>query len=89
MDQTSTNTPPAVDTGDVWVVVRLEKPEIYFLRYTVESYEGLCVPTTLPGGEGLVLLTTTSDLAETLAEALEGLKKEMEIEVLEWGTGDP
>lgn len=72
---------------DVWAEVRVEKPEIYFLRFTLESHEGLCVPTTMPGGEGLVRLNTSADLREELQLVLEGLSREMKIEILSWGEG--
>lgn len=74
---------------DAWVVVRVEKHEIFHLRYTMEAYEGLCVTTTLPGGQGLVRLNTSHSLIPDLMTVLEALKKEMELEIIEAGEDTP
>jgi len=74
---------------EAWVLLRVDKPGIYFLRYTMEAYEGLCIPTTLPGGEGLVRLTTSLALRPELEAALEGLGREMPLEIIGWGEGLP
>ena len=55
----------------------------------MEAYEGLCVPTTLPGGEGLVRLITEKRLRGELEKVLKKLGDEMHIEVLRWGEGAP
>ena len=68
---------------DAWVLLRLERSEIYFLRYTLEAYEGLCVTTTLPGGEGLIRLSTSSEQLPTLLEILENLASETPLSILE------
>jgi len=72
---------------EYWVLVRVERSEIFFLRYTLEAYEGLCVSTTQAGGEGLVLVYTAASQRETLNELIEALGAEMELEVIERGEG--
>lgn len=74
---------------DAWVLLRVPKADICILRYTLEAYEGLCVPTTLPGGGGLVRLTTSASLLPDLLEAVAGLGREIPIEVLDKGLGEP
>ena len=37
---------------EIWALCRVARPDIFLLRYTLEAHEGLCVSTTLPGGEG-------------------------------------
>lgn len=76
-------------TRDAWIVVRVEKPEIFHLRYTMEAYEGLAVTTTLPGGEGLVRLNTSHSLIPDLTMVLNALKKELRLEIIETGEDTP
>ncbi|TLN00739.1 DUF4911 domain-containing protein [bacterium] len=71
---------------EIWVLCKVEKPLIFFLRYTLESHEGLAVPTTLPGGEGLVRIYTEEGRRKELEELLEALKKEIGLDILEWGS---
>jgi hypothetical protein len=77
------------DQLDVWVLCRVPRREVCYLRYTLEAYEGLCVPTTLPGRGGVVRLLTSAGLRAELQETLEALAAEMELEILEWGVGRP
>lgn len=74
---------------DAWILLRVAKPDICLLRYTLEAYEGLCVPTTLPGGGGLVRLTTSLSLLQELLNAVEGLSREIDLEIIERGVGEP
>ncbi len=74
---------------EVWALCRVPRAEVCYLRYTLESYEGLCIPTTLPGGEGLVRLLTSEGKRSALAEALSSLSRELTLEVVEWGWGPP
>lgn len=84
-----TKTNPGNINGDAWLLVRVAKPDICHLRYTLEAYEGLCVPTTLPGGNGMVRLTTSKGLIAELVRAIEGIAKEVEVEIIERGEGEP
>jgi hypothetical protein len=69
------------------VLCRVPKAEVCYLRYTLEAYEGLCVPTTLPGGGGRVRLTTSSGQRAELEGVLRGLAAEIPMVVEEWGVG--
>jgi len=82
---------PTADTTvtEIWALCRVPKTEIYHLRYTLEAYEGLCVPTTLPGGGGFVRLLSSGGLRAELGAVLEALAGEIGLEVLEWGEGPP
>lgn len=75
--------------GDAWVLLRVPRADICILRYTLEAYEGLCVPTTLPGGEGLVLLSTSGSLLPELLLTLEGLGEEIPLVVLDQRCAKP
>jgi hypothetical protein len=73
--------------SEAWALCRVPKAEICYFRYTLEAYEGLCLPTTLPGQGGLVRLLTSLELRPELERCLAGLAREVEFEVLEWGEG--
>lgn len=72
---------------EIWVIVKMAKPDIFFIRYITEAYEGLCIPTTLPDSDGLVLLLTGKDMEDELRVAIDALVEEFGIEVIQWGTG--
>ncbi len=74
---------------EVWAVCRASRPDLVYLRYTLEAYEGLCVATTLPGAEGRVRLITSAELRDELARTLEALAAEIPLTVEVWGEGDP
>ena len=77
------------DAGrEIWVVCRVPRSEVCYLRYTLEAYEGLCVPTTLPGGGGAVRLLTGAAQRADLETLLEALALEMPIRVEGWGEGE-
>jgi hypothetical protein len=75
------------EASEVWVLCRVPKPEVCYLRYTLEAYEGLCIPTTLPGQGGVVRLLTSRESREALEATLHALSEELELEVLAWGEG--
>ena len=70
---------------EIWVVVKIPRADIFFLRYTLDAYEGLAVLTTIPGGEGLVRIYTEESQRGELEAVIEGLKEEIDLEVIEWG----
>lgn len=79
----------ACPDDEVWVRCRVPKADICYLRYTLEAYEGLCVPTTLPGKGGVVQLLTSRALRAQLEEVLAALAGETGLQILEWGEGNP
>lgn len=70
---------------EIWVLCKVERPQIFFLRYTIEAHEGLAVSTTLPGGEGLVRIYTELSREEELEELLSALQSEIGLEIVERG----
>lgn len=75
------------DAEEVWVICRVPVPELVRLRYTLEAYEGLCVATTLPGGQGRVRLLTSAGLRRELEGVLHALADEMPLVAETWGEG--
>lgn len=73
---------------DVWAICRVPRAEVCFLRYTLEAYEGLCIPTTLPGREGRLRLLTSPQKAAELDSVLRALAAELPLVVESWGEGD-
>jgi hypothetical protein len=78
-------TPPPPE--EIWALVKMAKPDIFFIRHITEAYEGLCVPTTVPNSDGLVLLQSDKSLEDDLHTAVKALTDEFGIEVIRWGTG--
>lgn len=74
---------------EVWALCRVPRDLLFRLRYTLEAYEGLCLSTTAPGGEGYVWLRTSRELRLSLEETLTALAHEMDLQVLGWGSGKP
>ena len=70
---------------EIWALCRVSRPDIFILRYTLEAHEGLCVSSTLPGGEGLVRVYTSVSQKAQLEKVLDGLTREMSLEIVEWG----
>ena len=67
---------------EVWTLCRVPREAICYLRYTLEAYEGLCIPTTVPGRGGLVRLLTEARLTPELDRVLAGLAEEIPLEIL-------
>jgi hypothetical protein len=76
------------ETDEVRVTCRVPTHELCYFRYTLEAYEGLCLPTTLPGGEGRVRLATSAGQRRQLETVLHALSREFPLEVEPWG-GSP
>lgn len=72
-------------TCELQVICTVPTPELCYFRHTLEAYEGLCVPTTLPGGQGRVRLATSAAQRAKLATVLVALAKEIPLEVGPWG----
>ena len=70
---------------EIWVLCRVPRHEIFFLRYNLDAYEGVAVSTTLPGGEGLVRIFTDESQRKELEELLISFEREIDLEVVEWG----
>jgi len=77
------------DPGEAWVICRARREDLVYLRNTLDAYEGLCLATTLPGGEGRLRLLTSAEQAPELEEVLSALAGECEITVERWGEGPP
>ena len=56
------------------------------MRYNLEAYEGVGIPTTLPGREGLVKVITTEEQRTVLEEILNWFADEVRMERIEWGS---
>jgi hypothetical protein len=74
---------------EVWALCRVPRERLFYLRYTLEAYEGLCLATTLPGRGGYVVTRTSPELRDELGRTLQALAEEMPLEVLRWGEGEP
>ena len=70
--------------AELQVTCRVPTRELCYFRYTLEAYEGLCLPTTLPGGEGRVRLATSAGQRPQLEAVLHALSEEIPLEVEEW-----
>ncbi|TAL16980.1 DUF4911 domain-containing protein [bacterium] len=71
--------------SEIWVLCRVPREEIFFLRYILDAYDGLAVSTTLPGGEGLVRIYTEMSRKEELDKLLEALGEEFSVEIADRG----
>ncbi len=69
---------------ELHVICRVRRQDVGYLRYTLEAYEGLCLPTTLPGGGGRVRLATSPEQRPLLAHVLAGLGEEIGLQVEDW-----
>ncbi len=72
---------------DVWALCRVPRAEVCFVRYTLEAYEGLCIPTTLPGGAGRLRLLTSREQKADLDAVLRSLADQVALVVESWGEG--
>jgi hypothetical protein len=77
------------ESDEIQVLCRVPRNELCYFRYTLEAYEGLCLPTTLPEGEGLVLLSTSKGQRRPLESLLHALAEEIPIQVLKWSHEPP
>lgn len=74
----------STETDEVQVICRVPRSELCYFRYTLESYEGVCLATTLPGREGRVLLSSSAGLRPALADLLEAVSRELPLEIESW-----
>ncbi len=61
---------------------RLHRKDIAYLKFIIESYEGMAVVRTKDPHEAVVELMVAPGWEEDLEEVLEGLRKEIGIEPL-------
>ena len=73
-------------TDELQVVCRIPTQELCYFRYTLEAYEGLCLTTTLTGGDGRVRLATSEGQRPQLEALLRALAKELPLEVEGWSS---
>lgn len=56
---------------------RVERKRIGYLRFIVESYDGLAMVSTIDASEGIVSLATPECLAAEVDQLIQALKGEM------------
>jgi hypothetical protein len=61
---------------------RVDRREIYFLKFIVEAYEGLAMMRTLEASRGIVVLHVAPGCEEELCRLLDSLGHDMLIEPL-------
>ncbi len=71
------------------VVCRVPRDRLYRFRHTLEAHEGVCLASTLAGGDGRVRLLTSRDRAEELEHLLAELAREMPVAVETWDGDRP
>ncbi|NOY44697.1 MAG: DUF4911 domain-containing protein [Deltaproteobacteria bacterium] len=74
---------------EIWVECRVPHAHIYFVRYTLDAYDGLCLASTVEDPSGRVRLLSTEDRADELDRVLEALAEEVPLRVVGRGTLDP
>ncbi len=62
--------------------LRLRREDIAYFKFIVESYEGMAVVRTKDPSEAIVELMVAPGWEKDVQELLEGLQKEIPIEVL-------
>ena len=62
--------------------IRIEKKSISYLKWLLESHDGLATPTTRPGAPDVVDLQVSPDLVEELDALLAALAEEVALEPL-------
>ena len=58
---------------------RVDRKEIFFLRFIFEAYDGIAVLTTIDPGLGIVALYIAPDCEEEVEMVLQDLKKDIMI----------
>ncbi|MBW1840197.1 MAG: DUF4911 domain-containing protein [Deltaproteobacteria bacterium] len=61
---------------------RLDRKEIYFLKFILEAYDGIATFKTLDPEAGVVKLFIAPGCEETVEAVMQDLKKEIMIEVI-------
>jgi hypothetical protein len=59
---------------------RVRREDIAYIKFIIESYEGMAVVRTVDRSEAIVELMVAPGWEKDLEEVLEGLRKEMTIE---------
>ncbi|MGQ9509645.1 MAG: DUF4911 domain-containing protein [Thermodesulfobacteriota bacterium] len=65
--------------------LRLNRKDIAYLKFIIEAYEGMAVVRTKDPNEGIVELMVAPGWEKEVEEVLEGLRKEIPMEVLHQG----
>ena len=71
------------------VLCRVPRDRLYPFRHLLEGYDGLCVASTLAGGDGRVRLLTSQDRRKELERLLAELARELPVAVEAWEGDDP
>jgi hypothetical protein len=62
-------------------VFRVDREEIGYLRFTLESYDGMAVVTTLDPCAALIEVSISHGCEETVLELLEALRQEEGLQI--------
>lgn len=75
--------PPEGYGGIVPFFLRVRPADIAYLKFLVESYEGIAVVRTLDPRRALVVLLAAKDFVETVSALVSSLAQELPCEVVE------
>lgn len=64
-------------------IYRVPAREIQYVRYTLESYDGMAVVKTLDPGPALIEITAAPGCGEIVSEIIDSLRRDEGIHVLE------
>ena len=68
--------------GMVLRSIRVDKNNIGYLKWLLESHDGMATPTTREGSEDVIDLLIAPDFEDEMNEFIENLKKELHIEIV-------
>jgi hypothetical protein len=66
--------------------IRVEKKDISYVRWMLESHDGLATPTTRPGTNDILDFLVAPDFADEFDDLLSALSKEIFVEAVEQPT---
>lgn len=62
---------------------RIDRREVYFLRFILEAYDGIAVLTTLDPEAGIIMISIPPGCEDEVEMVLQELKKDMMIEYID------
>ena len=72
-----------ISNGMILRSIRVDKNDIGYLRWLLESHDGMATPTTREGSCDVIDLLIAPDFENEMNEFIENLKKELHIEIVE------
>ncbi len=69
--------------------IRIEKKDIGYLKWLLESHDGLATPTTRDDTVDIIDLLVSPDFGAEVEALLEALKEEMTLEIVDTPTRPP